>query len=145
MFETTITIAIIGGSLLLFAYWFRYTCLIILSAKTARDYRAEVAATKQMSFLEVQVLLHEASPAALDRLNASLERDYALIQAWTSGAGDEIGIEDCMLRMKYKSARLIFRTLGKFSPAAARGALNEMSVVISHFANALGERAAAGA
>jgi len=145
MFETAITIAIIVGSLLLFAYWFRYTCLIILSAKTARDYAAEVAAANQMSFLEVQVLLHDAAPTVLDRLNASLEKDYALIQAWTSGAGDEIRNEDRMLRMKYNSARLMFRTLGKFSPAAARGALNDMSVVISHFANELGERTAAGA
>ena len=87
----------------------------------------------------------ESRTRLFDRLNASLEKDYALIQAWTSGAGDEIGIEDRMLRMKYNSARLMFRTLGKFSPAAARGALNDMSVVISHFANALGERAAAGA
>ena len=44
MFETATTILIIVGSMLLFGYWFRYTCLLILSAKTTRDYAGEVAA-----------------------------------------------------------------------------------------------------
>ncbi len=145
MFETAITILIIVGSMLLLAYWFRYTCLLILSAKTTRDYAGEVALANQMSFLEVQAALREAGPIALDGLNASLERDYALVMGWTQGVGDEIGMEDRMLQMKYNSARLMFKTVGKISPAAARGALDDMSVVISHFANSLGERAASAA
>lgn len=141
MFETAITILIIAGSMLLFAYWFRYTCLLILDAKTMRDYAREVAAANQMSFLEVQARLREAAPAALDSLNASLERDYALVMAWTG----DLGIEDRMLQMKYRSSQLMFKTLGRVSPSTARRALDDMSVVISHFANALGERAAVSA
>jgi hypothetical protein len=145
MVETAITVLIIVGSMLLFAYWFRYTCLLILNAKTARDYAGEVAAANQLSFLEVQSLLAAVDAGPLDSLSDSLERDYTLIMGWTSNAGDEIGIEDRMLQMKYNSARLMFKTIGRISPAAARNSLQEMSVVISHFANALGERAAASA
>lgn len=142
MFETAITILIIAGSMLLFVYWFRYTCLLILNAKTTRDYAGEIAAANKMSFLDVQARLREACPAGLDGLNASLERDYALVIAWTGG---ELGVEDRMLRLKYRSSQVMFKTLGRVSPAAARRALDDMSVVISHFANTLGERAAAGA
>jgi hypothetical protein len=39
----------------------------------------------------------------------------------------------------------LFKTVGRVSPDMARHALEEMSTVISHLANAMGERASAGA
>ncbi len=54
MIESVLTVLIIAGSGFLFAYWFRYTCLLIVSAKTSRDYAAEVATANQLGFLEVQ-------------------------------------------------------------------------------------------
>jgi hypothetical protein len=54
-------------------------------------------------------------------------------------------MDDRMLQMNYRFARTLFKTVGRFSPDVARHALDEMSVVISHFANAMGERAAVGA
>jgi hypothetical protein len=39
----------------------------------------------------------------------------------------------------------LFKTAGKLSPDVAKHALDEMSTVISHFANAMGERATVGA
>jgi hypothetical protein len=148
MFETATTILIIIGSVLLFGYWFRYTCLLILSAKTTRDYACEVATANQMSFLEVQALLREAGPVDLDQLNASLERDFTLVSNLIQNAGGgnaEFRVEDKMLQMNYTSARFLFKTVGRFSPDVAKHALDEMSTVISHFANAMGERASVGA
>ena len=148
MFETATTILIIIGSVLLFGYWFRYTCLLILSAKTTRDYACEVAAANQMSFMEVQALLREAGPEDLDQLSASLERDFTLVSNLiqnANGGNAEFRVEDRMLQMNYSSARFLFKTVGRFSPAMARHALDEMTTVISHFANAMGERAAVGA
>lgn len=146
MFETAITILIIAGSMLLFGYWFRYTCLMILSAKTTRDYAGEVAAANHMSFLEVQASLRNAAPVELDRLSASLEQDYALITNLMQNAGDaEFDAEQRMLQMNYKVARFLFKTAGKLSPDVAKHALDEMSTVISHFANSMGERATVGA
>ncbi len=148
MFETATTILIIIGSVLLFGYWFRYTCLLILSAKTTRDYAGEVAAANQMSFLEVQALLREAGPADLDQLSATLERDFTLVSNLIQNAGGgnaEFRVEDRMLQMNYNFSRFLFKTVGRLSPDVAKHALDEMSVVISHFANAMGERASAGA
>jgi hypothetical protein len=146
MLETATTILIIVGSMALFGYWFRYTCLLILSAKTTRDYAGEVAAANHMSFLEVQSLLRDSAPVELDRLNASLEQDYALITNLMQNAGDsEFGAEQRMLQMNYKLSRFLFKTAGKLSPNIARHALDEMSTVILHFANAMGERATVGA
>lgn len=148
MFETATTILIIVGSILLFGYWFRYTCLLLLSAKTTRDYAGEVAAANQMSFLEVQALLRASGPVELDRLDASLERDYALVTNLIQNAGGgnaEFRMEDRMLEMNYKLSRFLFRSVGRFSPDVAKRALDDMSGVIAHFANALGERAAVGA
>lgn len=146
MLETAITISIIVGSMILFGYWFRYTCLLILSAKTTRDYAGEVAVANHMSFLEVQAALRASGPVELDKLHASLDRDYALVTNLIQNAGgDEFQVEDRMLKMNYSFARVMYRTAGKLSPDVARHALDEMSTVISHFANAMGERAAVGA
>ena len=57
MFQSITTIALTAGSVLLLGYWFRYTCLLILSAKTTRDFAGEVAEANQLSFLEVQARL----------------------------------------------------------------------------------------
>jgi hypothetical protein len=148
MFETATTLLIIIGSVLLFGYWFRYTCLLILSAKTTRDYASEVAAANQMSFLEVQALLREAGPVDMDALNASLERDFALVSNLiqnANGGNAEFRMEDRMLQLNYSSARMLYKIASRFSPTMAKNALDEMSTVISHFANAMGERAEEGA
>ena len=119
---------------------------MILSAKTTRDYAGEVAAANHMSFPEVQALLRASGPLELDQLNASLEQDYALITNLMQNAGDaEFGAEQRMLQMNYKAARFLFKTAGKLSPDVAKRALDEMSTVVSHFANAMGERATVGA
>jgi len=41
--------------------------------------------------------------------------------------------------------RACYGVTGAFSPTAARKALEEMSMVVAHFANAMGQQAAAGA
>ena len=61
MIELISTVIITASSVLLFGYWFRYTCLLILSAKTARDFAGQVAAANQLGFLDVQNQLRGAS------------------------------------------------------------------------------------
>jgi hypothetical protein len=51
--EAITTVVITAGSVLLFAYWFRYTCLLILSAKTAHDYAGDLALAKGLRIVEV--------------------------------------------------------------------------------------------
>jgi hypothetical protein len=147
MLELIVTLVITVSSALLFGYWFRYTCLLILSAKTTRDYAADIATANQLGFLQVQAQLRDQPPAELDRLQASLDRDFALVTyliQHASGQG-EWGMEDRMLQLNYRLMGAWCRVSRSFSPEAGRRALDEMSMIISHFANAMGERAAVGA
>ncbi len=134
--------------MLLLAYWFRYMCLLILSAKTTQDYAGQVATANQLSFLEVQSQLGAGASAELDRLHAALDRDYAVLTSLLKNAagpaGSESSMEARMLEMNYRLASTWARVSRNFSPAASRRALEEMSLVVAHFANIMGERAACG-
>jgi len=140
MLELIVTLVITVSSVLMFGYWFRYTCLLILSAKTTRDYAAEIAAANQLSFLQVQSQLRE-NPADLDRLKASLDRDLAVVTALVQG---EWGMEDRMLKLNYRLMSTWCSVSKKVSMDSGRRALDEMSMIVSHFANSVGERAYAG-
>ena len=146
MLELIVTLVITLSSALLFGYWFRYTCLLILSARTTRDYAAEIATANQLSFLQVQAQLRDQQ-GDLARLHASLDRDLAVVTyliQHASGQG-EWGMEERMLQLNYKLMSAWCSFSSRFSPEAGRRALDEMSMIVSHFANAMGERAAVGA
>lgn len=136
--ELVATIAIMLSSVLLFAYWFRYTCLLILSAKTARDYAMQVATDNGLNFLGVQSALREPASADLDSLQTLLDRDYALVARMMTQLGDS-GIEARMLAINYRLAGAWYRMSRRFSAQSARQALEEMSMVVAHFANTVGE------
>ena len=142
--ELAVTVSIVAGSALLFVYWFRYTCLLILSAKTARDFAGQVAAANQLGFLEVQTQLR-ASSVNLDSLRDTLDRDYAVLSSMLKqmrgSAAEGSSLETSMLAMNYRVMRSWSQVIGVFSPAAACKALEEMSMVIAHFANAMGQQA----
>ena len=144
MTETIATSVIMAGSVLLFAYWFRYTCLLILHTKTPVDYGLEVALATQLSFAQVQSQMWAAS-ANLDQLRSSLDRDFAVLTALMAQASNGFGIEQRMLAFNYRIAAARYEFGQHFSPNAARQALEEMSMVVAHFANSLGEAAASAA
>ncbi len=152
MVELITTGVLTVGSVLLLAYWFRYMCLLILSAKTTQDYAGQVATANQLSFLEVQSQLGAGAYTELDRLHAALDRDYALLtyllkNASGSAGGEssrESSMEAHMLEMNYRLVSTWARLSRNFSPAASRRALEEMSLVVAHFANIMGERSACG-
>lgn len=145
----TFTIALTLGSALLLLYWFRYMCLLIVSAKTTRDYAAEVAAANQLGFVQVQEQLHRAAPAELERLHAALDQDYALLTYLLKNAArsgtEKSTVENCMLAANYRLMAAWSRVSRRFSAAASTRALEEMALVVAHFANVMGERAACAA
>jgi hypothetical protein len=142
------SILIIGISLALFVYWFRYTCLLILSAKTTRDYAGEVAAANQLGFLEVQKCLRVEN-LALEELRRALDRDYSVLTYLLSNTAQaEFGgdtLEQQMLKADYQIMRIWYAFTRAVLPRQARHALEEMSLVVAHFANAMGERSAVAA
>ena len=147
MFELIATLFITAGSLLLFAYWFRYTCVLILKTKTSRDFAGDVAVANQLNFPTVQRQLKLAG-ADLANLHESLDRDYSLLTYLVSHAAGRQGgvsLEDRMLQLNYRFMGACYRVSRPFSTAAARKALEEMSMVVGYFANVMGERAMQGA
>jgi hypothetical protein len=144
MLESVLTIVITASSVLLFGYWFRYTCMLILSARTTQDYAAEVAMANQLSFLEIQAQLRSGQ-ADLERLHSSLDRDYALITSLIQASQGQLRVEDRMLQVNYRLMGAWYKVSTRFSADMGRQALEEMSSVIAHFANAMGERATCGA
>jgi hypothetical protein len=141
MIELIATLVITVSSVVLFAYWFRYTSLLILSAKTARDYAGEVAMANQLSFVQVQSQLRETSNADLDRLLSLLDRDYAVLCRLL----EQGSLENRMLAINYRVTHAWYGMSRKFSASAACRALDEMSQTVAFLANALGEQAHAGA
>jgi hypothetical protein len=146
--STLITVIVTASSVLGFGYWFRYTCLLILSAKTTRDFAGDVATANQLGFLQVQSQLRENS-ANLGGLCDALDRDYAILTRMLKQSGESAAqgssMERQMLAVNYRITHAWFRAAGHFSPAAARRALEEMSMVVAHFANVMGEQATSAA
>ncbi len=144
MIEFLTTVIVTGSSVLLFGYWFRYTCLLILSAKTTRDFAGQVAAANQLGFLDVQTQLRAAT-VNLDSLRDTLDRDYevltGMLKQLRGSSVEESSLETRMLALNYRVMRGWYRVSSVFSPAAACKALEEMSMVIAHFANAMGQQA----
>jgi hypothetical protein len=142
--ETIAIIVIMAGSILLFGYWFRYTCLLILHTRTPVDYGREIALANQLGFAQVQSQLWAAT-ANLDQLRGSLDRDFALLTGLITQASTGFGVEQRMLAFTYRIAAARYQVGQHFSPNAAREALEEMSLVVAHFANSLGEASASAA
>ena len=123
--------------------------MLILSARTTRDYAGAVATANQLSFLEVQSMLAQPAAVNLATLEASLDRDYRVLNyllkhgADPSSAGDMI--ETRMLSIYYSLLRSSYRMTRNFAPSAALRAVSEMASVVAHFANTMGAQAAGAA
>ncbi|MCS7025727.1 MAG: hypothetical protein NZV14_13080 [Bryobacteraceae bacterium] len=142
------SLIIISFSVLLFLYWFRYSCLLILSTKTTRDYALEVASANRLELPRIQATLQSAVPAEdLEGLQHSLDRDYRLITGLLRHAAEfrlgGVSLEERMLMIDFQIMRLSYRAACRLSQFAfAQKALEEMADIVSHFANAIGERSA---
>jgi hypothetical protein len=147
--EIVATILIIASSAALFAYWFRYSCVLILNTRTARNYAATVATANHLNFIQVQSQLRATAAADFDRLRDLLDRDYAivsyLLRHGTSSSEGGGSFETGMLAVNYRLMQVWYAATRRISATTACRALEEMSMVVSHFANAMGERASAGA
>jgi hypothetical protein len=144
MIELIATVVITAGSILLFAYWFRYTCLLILSAKTARDYTSDIAYSNRLQFPEVQAQLKQQASPDLDKLRAALDRDYELIRHMMKNM-PKSALETQMLAVNYRLMDTWYQATRHVSCSTAARALSEMSMVVAHFANLMGEQAAGAA
>ena len=139
------SILIMAVSAALLLYWFRYTCLLILRTRTAKDYAADLAAINGLTFPGVQeTALGAASADELSVIERSLDRDYRLLTYLLKQTSDlHVGgltIEQRMLILDYRLMRLLFTLTQGMAISRARAAVMEMTDVLSHLANAMGER-----
>lgn len=143
------SLIIVGFSLALFLYWFRYTCVLILSARTAKDFTARVAQTNGLELVRVQAALKQSPEAGeLTELEAALRHDYYLLTALVRHAARfQISgpqLEQRILIADFQVQAAWFQLARRLpgSQAYAQAAVNEMADIVAHFANAMGERAA---
>ena len=137
------SVFIIIASSLLFLYWFRHTCLLIL-AQNSEEYSQKVTSTIRLSFPQVQDALQSTpQTTALDRVHASLEDDYRILTDLLQQAVGKESIEHRVLAVDYKAMQVWYKMTRTRDLAMARKALSEMSSILSFFASELGQNASA--
>ena len=141
MFATTL---ILIFSIILFAYWFRYTCLLVLNVNRADEHAIRMAAANRLSFPEVQDRLRSNNVAALDRLYESLDRDFRMLNYLLNHAigFDTRSVERRLLTLDYRVMQFWFHATRAVSTAQARRSLEEMSRVVTYLATQLGRQSA---
>lgn len=134
------SILIIAFSLILFVYWFRYSCILLLRNA------AEAAVTggdrdTRFTFADVKARLQ--SEDALDPLHAALNRDYqVLTYLLEHAAGLELAsIEDRLLMLDYKVMRCYYAVTRTLFPTQAKAALREMATVLDVLVQKMGQQA----
>ena len=136
------SIFILVACSVLFLYWFRHTCLLILAQKASSEYSLKVTSTIRLSFPQIEESL--AQTTALDRVHEGLENDYRILTDLLRQTTGSDSIEHRLLAMDYKAMRgwyKLTRTHGDLGQA--RKALAEMSSILGFFAEELGQSAAA--
>jgi len=141
-----VNVSLIAVSVVLLIYWFRYTCLLILSARCSRNYAAMVAEANALRFPEIeQALAHAQSAelAHLDALHLALARDYQLLTCLIRhGAEFRMAgrqLEHRMLVLDFQLMRASYAMSRRLSIRRGHLALQEMVHILYHFADMMGE------
>ena len=131
-------------SVVLFVYWFRYSCLLILQNRTASG--TQYASSPALSFPAVQERLKspENGIELLDQLHQDLSNDYRIIcfLLRCAAENDVDPIERRLLMLDYWILKAWYSVARRAGPLRARKALEEMSSIVSYFASSVGRHAA---
>jgi hypothetical protein len=132
------SVFIIAISAVLFVYWLRYSCVILLRSAQQRAEMPTVADERFSAFSVLERLKTEADLAPLER---ALERDYYVLTYLIEHAADlELAsIENKLLVLDYKLMRLWSRLTRTVAPQQSRKALSEMASVLSVLVGQMGE------
>ena len=124
------SVFIIAISVILFAYWLRYSCVMLL--RNAQE-RTEVSTVEDERFSISSVRERLKTEGELDPLEHALERDYHVVTYIIEHAADlELAsIENKLLVIDYKLMRVWSRLTRTAAPEQSRKALAEMASVLS--------------
>jgi hypothetical protein len=126
------SLLIIGCSLILLAYWFRYSCVLILRNSTEAPSRVTEADSR---FAAERIRQQVFTATELEPLQRLLERDYRLLvylQDHAAGMGLH-SMEDRLLVLDYQILQYWYQVTRTIAPEFARRALAEMSDVLLVF------------
>lgn len=133
------SIFIIVISVVLFVYWLRYSCVLLL--RNAQE-RAAGAVVADERFSVASVMERLKTEKDLDPLERSLERDYHVVVYLIEHAADlELAsIENKLLVLDYKLMRIWSRMTRTVAPQQSRKALSEMASVLNVLVGQMGEQ-----
>ena len=133
------SVFIIAISVILFVYWLRYSCVMLLRSAQERGEMAK-SADERFSVAAVQERLKTESD--LDPLEQALERDYHVVTYLIEHAADlELAsIENKLLVLDYKLMRIWSRVTRTVAPQQSRKALCEMASVLSVLVGQMGDQ-----
>src|SRR5260370_23900572 len=124
------SVFIIAISVILFVYWLRYSCVMLL--RNAQE-RTEVSTVADERFSISSVRERLKTEGDLDPLEHALERDYHVVTYLIEHAADlELAsIGNKLLVIDYKLMRVWSHLTRTAAPAQSRKALAEMASVLS--------------
>jgi hypothetical protein len=123
------SVFIIAISVILFVYWLRYSCVMLLRNAQERT-EASPVADERFSISSVRERLR--TEGDLDSLERALERDYHVVTYLIEHAADlELAsIENKLLVIDYKLMRVWSHVTRTAAPEQSRKALAEMASVL---------------
>jgi hypothetical protein len=129
---------IIAISVILFIYWLRYSCVLLL--RNAQE-RAGMSTLADQRFSFSSVLERLKTDRDLGPLERALERDYYVVMYLIEHAADlELAsIENKLLVIDCKLMRVWSRLTRTVAPQQSRKALSEMASVLSVLVGQMGE------
>ena len=133
------SVFIIAISVILFVYWLRYSCVMLL--RSAQE-RGELSKCADERFNVASVLERLKTESDLDPLELALERDYQVVTYLIEHAADlELAsIENKLLVLDYKLMRTWSRVTRTVAPQQSRKALSEMASVLSVLVGQMGDQ-----
>ena len=134
------SILIIGFSLVLFVYWFRYCCILVL--RNSQE-QLGVVPVPDNRFGVAGVMQRLRTEEKLDPIHQALQHDYEVFTYLVQhAAGLEMSsIEDRFLLLDYKLTQLWYRITLTAAPRQAREALVRMASILNVLVRKMGQQA----
>jgi len=130
-------------SVVLFLYWFRYSCLLILQARSAYSALQAVAAGLSFPSVQRQLRSGKGTRDLLDQLHRDLSNDYRILCFLLRCAPETVDpMERRMLMLDYWMMQAWYSLTRRAALPQARKALEEISSIVNYFACSVGRNAA---
>jgi hypothetical protein len=133
------SVFIIAVSVILFVYWLRYSCVLLL--RNAQE-RSQSASQPDERFGIDAVVKRLRTENDLSSLEQALDRDYHVVTFLIQHAADlELAsIENKLLVVDYKLMRAWSRITRTLAPEQSRKALSEMANVLQVLVSQIGDQ-----